>query len=107
MSKAAEGISRESFAVFMEPEMGEAMDVPSSSSSSSSLAAVEGGCGEGKDSVSADAEAAAAAQCLLREKAKSGSSHEYLPEGVPVLDVRWDPQQDFATFAKCTFENYH
>ena len=37
----------------------------------------------------------------------SGSSQEYLPEGVPVLDVRWDPSQDFATFATRTFENYH
>eukprot|EP00164_Ancoracysta_twista_P004273 GFYU01005757.1.p1 GENE.GFYU01005757.1~~GFYU01005757.1.p1 ORF type:complete len:374 (+),score=149.88 GFYU01005757.1:63-1184(+) len=70
----SDGVSRESFAVFMEPEWDEAMTVP-----------------EGVDPTEAQ---------------KAGSA-QYLPEGVPVLEARWQPTMDFGGFTKETLKCYY
>jgi len=73
-SDAQDTTSRETFAVFMEPEWGEPMDVPFG---------------------------------MRPEDAMKGSSHEYLPEGVPLLERRWIHGQSFGDFTEKTLSSYY
>lgn len=36
-----------------------------------------------------------------------GSSSEFLPEGMPCLEDRWEPSYDFGTFTNATLDKYH
>lgn len=44
---------------------------------------------------------------LSEDGAKHGSSREFLPPGLPPLDVRWTNGIDFGTFTNQTIANYH
>jgi len=70
------GISRETFAVFMEPDMIETMDIPNGSK---------------------------------EEDVIRGSSAKYLPEGVPILESRWNIKEnmDFGKFTDNTLKMYY
>jgi len=74
--QASYGISRETFAVFMEPNMDEPMDIPSGSK----------------------------AQDVIK-----GSSAEFLPRGVPVLEKRWNSNRkmNFGEFTEITLKSYY
>jgi len=73
---ASYGISRETFAVFMEPNMDEPMNIPDGSKP---------------------------------EDVILGSSAEFLPKGVPVLEKRWNNNErmDFGEFTDRTLKSYY
>lgn len=71
---AVPGVSRSTFALFLEPEWNEPMHCP-----------------PGADP----------------ERALRGARGELLPRGVPTLESRWTPEQNFASFTEKTLASYH
>jgi len=84
-TKARQGISRETFAVFMEPEMHEPMTMPVGRT-------VEDVCGK---------------QGLMGSEGEEGERGKGVRVGVPSLESRWDPSMDFAAFTALTLKSYY
>ena len=84
-TKARQGISRETFAVFMEPEMHEPMTMP----------------------VGRTVEDVCAKQGLMGSEGGKGGRGGGVGVGVPSLESRWDPSMNFAEFTARTLKSYY